>query len=662
MGPLSAAPLGWLVPAAALGGWLAVLLGVLDPRTPPLHPAIVFPGAADSVELPAPPSRHPSADPSWPPWQRAFYHHASEFGAVDIVESDDDLFTPEGERVEGGWRGLETDDGWCHGLHTPGFQFPRPAVRGERHRAVRTMVHQVPHLGAILASAELIDTHPFLLLEGGETPGGTGLSLAGHDLQVLTEMYAGHPGGAKAMLGPRFCNSNAVVCAVVGEELRVTGLRLTPSIPRRLASVLCPERPSGGSDDDEGRSGLGRDDSGGEKKRDEATAADMALLNPLQLPSSAAALQHLRALEFRPLGAATDRLAPEDACRFLESLTGLEALVLDRMYLPATCTLTRLRAVTVLGTAVVVDGASHDLARALRTGDLATDAALREVFRVSGRPVPPAGLQFLCNSPGLLQIQIGRATGVPECFGGLTELRRLDLRGGRLQGRLPPQLTGLRKLVDFVAFEQGARTAPTDLRNDTCKLAWTTKAQMELPNAADEEANEPTDGALMDALRHSLETPWHCLSDGWNPTFDDSTQPWWAWTNIERFWVDVNFMGGGIPDWLPDKWPQLRTLDLYSNELHGPVPLSLCTLRQLDTLQIQDNNLSGVFPFAAFFGGACPGNPTTVGLKRLSLSLNPLLEGCLSEELLAKSTLDYLALNYTAVRIALRCPPPSGTT
>merc|ERR1740130_2381084 len=89
---------------------------------------------------------------------------------------------------------------------------------------------------------------------------------------------------------------------------------------------------------------------------------------------------------------------------------------------------------------------------------------------------------------------------------------------------------------------------------------------------------------------------WQCRSLGWRLPFDDLSLPFWNWKSIEKFWVDANFWHGSIPVEIGEKWPHLRTLDLYNNDMSGPLPSSLRQLRNLSNIQLQDNNFSGVIP------------------------------------------------------------------
>lgn len=596
-------------------------------------------------------NRYPPPNPSWRPWRRALYHHMSEYGAIDVLESTDDLFTPEGDRVEGGWRGDETESGTCQAWALAGFQHRQLKGRGTRQRIAKAMAKEYPHIGNAFASAVLVDVNPLLLMESGVSTAGTGLSLSLIDHRILTEIFQSYPGGASGVLGSQFCDSAIVLCTAVDGELRVTGLRFIPLASERLGPVVC-------SDD---RPGAGH--TAGNYSFD-GLRIEIDSFNPATLPTRASGFAMLRTLEFHPLAAMTNRVSGDATCAFLESLLQLEVLVLSNVNLPASCTLRHLKAIHVTGVALLVGGEYHSEAVALpTTGSTAIDDLLFANVRMFGQPVSADSLRFVCNSPGLLQLQSGRIAGLPPCMGRNTELRRLDLRGGRLHEPLPIELATLTKLVDFVAFEQSARDVPlTENPNNVCKLAWAAIADLESIELAPDGSLEEVDGDRgVSNLVHSFQTPWHCTSDGWSPRFDDPKSPWWAWRNIERFWVDVNFFHGTIPSWLPDKWPQMRTLDLYSNELTGTVPWTLCRLSQLDTLQIQDNHFTGAFPFEAFFGGGCHETAEPARLKRLTLSVNNDLEGCITAKALEMSTLEILTVNYTRIRVvnnAAECHRP----
>lgn len=270
-------------------------------------------------------------------------------------------------------------------------------------------------------------------------------------------------------------------------------------------------------------------------------------------------------------------------------------------------------------------------------------AIVRSVRVVADTSIEPSELAFACHSPELRMFICGRNTGFPACMGSNTELRRVDVRGSRLRyNPLPLMLAGWTKLVDFVAFEQSFHSvAPNVTPSPGCKQPWSFKTEI-----SEREFGEVA----------AEDEPWHCPDTGLTLQFDDSSQPFWSWRSIERFWVDVNFFYGSVPAWLPEKWPLLRTLDLYSNELTGQIPATLCGLTQLDLLQLHDNHLEGVVPFDAFFGRGCPngdeGRPRH-RLRTLTLALNPKLTGCVSIEELREQPflVGSIQVRFTEIRV-----------
>merc|ERR1712113_653560 len=69
------------------------------------------------------------------------------------------------------------------------------------------------------------------------------------------------------------------------------------------------------------------------------------------------------------------------------------------------------------------------------------------------------------------------------------------------------------------------------------------------------------------------------------------------WSNIEKVWLDGNFLTGEIPDEIDKAWPSLQSLDLYENSMHGEIPESLAGL-DLVKLQLNGNDFSGTLPTA----------------------------------------------------------------
>ena len=131
--------------------------------------------------------------------------------------------------------------------------------------------------------------------------------------------------------------------------------------------------------------------------------------------------------------------------------------------------------------------------------------------------------------------------------------------------------------------------------------------------------------------------------------FDDLSQPFWKWKKLEKFWVDANFYHGSVPAEISTLWPQLRTLDLYNNELSGVIPESLGKLTQLTQIQLQDNHLSGTLPPAVL---------NLPHLKVLRVAVNAELKGDVHIDELRKSELrkTELKLNYayTGMRVCAK--------
>jgi hypothetical protein len=188
-------------------------------------------------------------------------------------------------------------------------------------------------------------------------------------------------------------------------------------------------------------------------------------------------------------------------------------------------------------------------------------------------------------------------------------LLTLELRGNRLRdvpGRpaLPAALAALRELRVFVAFEQSVASCPGPGGGGAgARPAGGAGAAppggrcSQRPARACRRDADCAPGSVCARADcrlayHPLGTvagwdvePWQCRADGWAPRFDDGAQPWWGWASLEAFWVDANFFRGRIPAEMAARWPRLRNLDLYSNDLTGPVPGSVGALRQLHKFQ-----------------------------------------------------------------------------
>ena len=104
--------------------------------------------------------------------------------------------------------------------------------------------------------------------------------------------------------------------------------------------------------------------------------------------------------------------------------------------------------------------------------------------------------------------------------------------------------------------------------------------------------------------------PQTAVSEGWAIRFDvtegPDAAPWWWWSRLEKFWIDGNFAYGRLPERMGELWPNMRTLDLYSNSLEGGIPASFGLMRKLHQVQLQHNRLSGRIPEKLFHPDTLP--------------------------------------------------------
>ncbi|VAI63282.1 unnamed protein product [Triticum turgidum subsp. durum] len=62
--------------------------------------------------------------------------------------------------------------------------------------------------------------------------------------------------------------------------------------------------------------------------------------------------------------------------------------------------------------------------------------------------------------------------------------------------------------------------------------------------------------------------------------------------------LSYNRLFGGLPEWLPEKIPQLKILRVRSNMFSGHIPQSFTSLRHLHYLDIAHNDMSGSIPWS----------------------------------------------------------------
>eukprot|EP00746_Dinoflagellata_sp_MGD_P091402 gnl/MRDRNA2_/MRDRNA2_362290_c0_seq1.p1 gnl/MRDRNA2_/MRDRNA2_362290_c0~~gnl/MRDRNA2_/MRDRNA2_362290_c0_seq1.p1 ORF type:complete len:359 (+),score=48.07 gnl/MRDRNA2_/MRDRNA2_362290_c0_seq1:100-1077(+) len=219
--------------------------------------------------------------------------------------------------------------------------------------------------------------------------------------------------------------------------------------------------------------------------------------------------------------------------------------------------------------------------------------SLRGVVSVGkgGRKFP----ECLCLLSGLQQLAFQGVRIIPNCVGEMANLVELDVRSGELANfveldargssdsgpsstpALHPALAELSNLRSFVAFQQGRfkhECPPHDEpERNLCRADYESRV-----DGSDDSSK--------------MMVTWMCPQNSWNPRFDDRSNPFWSWHNLERFWVDDNYFSGSIPDFIADDWPHLRSLDLYNNNLTGKLPSALLKLTNLTKLQLHVNNFT----------------------------------------------------------------------
>ncbi|KAA0154886.1 hypothetical protein FNF29_02027 [Cafeteria roenbergensis] len=212
----------------------------------------------------------------------------------------------------------------------------------------------------------------------------------------------------------------------------------------------------------------------------------------------------------------------------------------------------------------------------------------------------PAELAWLCELGSLRRLVLPMgAAGLPACLAsGAPQLMNIEARGalfslvepetwappsdaedGPASGRaLPSSLSGLRRMVSFTAFQQSTSQCGPD--PEQCAPLFELLEEGAHPETMSE--YQITMGL------------WRCGSGGsWAPSIGDRSQPWWGWRRLERFWVDGNRFQGSLPADIGQLWPRMRTLDLYSNDIEGPVPGTIADMADLLQLQLQHNRFAG---------------------------------------------------------------------
>ncbi|CAK8990127.1 unnamed protein product [Durusdinium trenchii] len=201
---------------------------------------------------------------------------------------------------------------------------------------------------------------------------------------------------------------------------------------------------------------------------------------------------------------------------------------------------------------------------------------------------------------------------LPHCWSRMKNLRTFYCSNCMMS--LPPTaLRDLSSLNSFVAFRQWEMVpcALLHVENSGCKASWETRH------------------ATKDGKKGMAESTGHwdnfqegpsflCPAASYSFAFEEFLQL--GWRNLRKLWLDGNFLTGVIPENIAVVWPHLESLDLYDNNLEGPIPASLGTLPFVK-LQLQSNDFSGQVPKSVLRLAERPN-------ILLGLQENPNLEGC----------------------------------
>ena len=247
----------------------------------------------------------------------------------------------------------------------------------------------------------------------------------------------------------------------------------------------------------------------------------------------------------------------------------------------------------------------------------------------------------------------GLAGRIPESLGGLTTMKKLQISGNAVSGRLPLLL--VRLPLEALRYADTSLCAPPD----ESFQEWLNAIPSHEGTGV--ECAPPSDRDVLVSLYDATGGPKWTNSGNW--LTDASMGEWYGVTtradgsvislnlgynnlsgaippelgtlrSLVLLWLAGNNLSGQIPVELGNL-PSLTWFDLGANRLSGPIPAELGTLRSLVELRLAGNNLSGPIP---------PELGNLPSLNRLYLGANR-LSGPIPAELGGLSSLSDLRLD-----------------